>query len=141
MATKEHTVSYTSIDYHSMCQKSKDNIKNAVEGIPTPHDSKEKPEDVGGKTRGYLFSSCHSSQLLPVQASCCDPSVISLASSMSHDISFGKSLTKWLYVFLSTGSYGACWYVWSEYGRKLMPLTLSNLLYNHCPTSRNSSSR
>lgn len=54
MANKEHTVSYTSIDYHSMCQKSKDNIKRMqAEGIPTPHDSKEKPEDVGGKTRGY----------------------------------------------------------------------------------------
>ena len=50
----KHQVSYTSIDYHSMCQKSKDNIKRMQsEGIPTSHDPKDKPEDVGGKTKGY----------------------------------------------------------------------------------------
>ena len=50
----KHTVNYTSIDYHSMCQKSKDNIKRMqAEGIPTSHDPKDKPEDVGGKERGY----------------------------------------------------------------------------------------
>ena len=49
----KHTVSYTSIDYHSMCQKSKDRIKKMqAEGIPTPYDPKEKPEDVG-KSEGY----------------------------------------------------------------------------------------
>ena len=56
---KDHTVNYTSIDYHSMCQKSKDRIKKMqAEGIPTPHDPKEKPEDVG-KSKGYsiLFMS------------------------------------------------------------------------------------
>jgi len=53
MKDKDHTVSYTSIDYHSMCQKSKDRIKRMQkEGIPTSHDSKEKPEDVG-KVEGY----------------------------------------------------------------------------------------
>lgn len=59
MKDKEHTVSYTSIDYHSMCQKSKDNIKRMqAEGIPTPHDPKDKPEDAG-KRDGYsiLFMS------------------------------------------------------------------------------------
>jgi len=53
MKDKDHTVSYTSIDYHSMCQKSKDRIKRMQkEGIPTSHDSKDKPEDVG-KSEGY----------------------------------------------------------------------------------------
>ena len=53
MKDKDHTVSYTSIDYHSMCQKSKDRIKRMQkEGIPTSHDSKDKPEDVG-KSQGY----------------------------------------------------------------------------------------
>jgi hypothetical protein len=49
----KHTVEYTSIDYHSMCEKSKDRIKRMQsEGIPTSHDPKEKPEDVG-KREGY----------------------------------------------------------------------------------------
>ena len=49
----KHTVEYTSIDYHSMCQKSKERIKKMqAQGIPTPHDSKDKPEDVG-KSNGY----------------------------------------------------------------------------------------
>ena len=51
----DHTVEYTSIDYHSMCQKSKDRIKKMQkEGIPTSHDPKEKPEDVG-KSEGYTM--------------------------------------------------------------------------------------
>ncbi len=52
---KDHTVEYTSIDYHSMCQKSKNNIRRMQsEGIPTSHDPKDKPEDVGGKEKnGY----------------------------------------------------------------------------------------
>ena len=50
---KDHTVSYTSLDYHSMCESSKDRIKKMQkEGIPTSHDPKEKPEDVG-KSNGY----------------------------------------------------------------------------------------
>lgn len=49
----KHTVSYTSIDYHSMCEKLKARIKKMqAEGIPTPHDPKDKPEDVG-KREGY----------------------------------------------------------------------------------------
>jgi len=53
MNDKDHTVSYTSIDYHSMCQRSKDRIKKMQkEGIPTSHDPKDKPEDVG-KHEGY----------------------------------------------------------------------------------------
>jgi hypothetical protein len=53
MKDDKHTVSYTSIDYHSMCERSKDRIKKMQkEGIPTPHDPKEKPEDVG-KHEGY----------------------------------------------------------------------------------------
>lgn len=51
---EEHTVEYTSIDYHSMCQRSKDRVKRMQnEGIPTSHDSKEKPEDVGKREGGY----------------------------------------------------------------------------------------
>lgn len=54
MSNDKHKVSYTSIDYHSMCQKSKDQIRQLQkEGIPTSHDPKDKPEDVGGKERGY----------------------------------------------------------------------------------------
>jgi len=59
MNDKDHSVSYTSIDYHSMCQRSKDRIrKMQAEGIPTSHDPKDKPEDVG-KREGYsiLFMS------------------------------------------------------------------------------------
>ncbi len=53
MKDKDHSVSYTSIDYHSMCQKSKERIRKMQEqGIPTPHDPKDKPEDVG-KREGY----------------------------------------------------------------------------------------
>lgn len=49
----KHTVSYTSHDYHTMCQKSKDRVKKMqAQGIPTPHDPKDKPEDVG-KSEGY----------------------------------------------------------------------------------------
>lgn len=54
-----HSVSYTSIDYHSMCEKSKDKIKRMKEmGIATSYDPKDKPEDVG-KSEGYsiLFMS------------------------------------------------------------------------------------
>jgi len=42
-----------------MCQRSKDRVKKMqAEGIPTPHDPKDKPEDVG-KREGYsiLFMS------------------------------------------------------------------------------------
>jgi hypothetical protein len=54
MKDDNHTVSYKSIDYYSMCEKSKKKIKKMQEmGVPTPHDSKEKPEDVGGDDRGY----------------------------------------------------------------------------------------
>ena len=53
MSNDKHTVSFTSIDYHSMCQKSKSQIKKMQEqGIPTSHDPKKKPEDVG-KREGY----------------------------------------------------------------------------------------
>ena len=53
MNDKDHSVSYTSIDYHTMCQRSKDQIKRMqAQGIPTPHDPKDKPEDVG-KRDGY----------------------------------------------------------------------------------------
>ena len=53
MNDDKHTVSYTSIDYHSMCERSKDRVKKMQkEGIPTSHDSKDKPEDVG-KSQGY----------------------------------------------------------------------------------------
>ena len=55
MNDDKHTVEYTSIDYHSMCEKSKDRIKKMQkEGIPTSHDPKKKPEDVG-KSKGYTM--------------------------------------------------------------------------------------
>jgi len=54
MKDKDHTVSYTSIDYHSMCEKSKNRIKQMQkEGIPTSHDPKDKPEDVSERKGGY----------------------------------------------------------------------------------------
>ena len=47
MKNDKHTVSYTSHDYHSMCQKSKDRVKKMqAQGIPTSHDPKDKPEDL-----------------------------------------------------------------------------------------------
>ena len=50
----KHKVSYTSIDYHSMCQKSKDQVRKMQQmGMTTPHDPKDKPEDVAKKDRGY----------------------------------------------------------------------------------------
>ena len=50
----KHTVSYTSHDYHSMCQRSKEKVRKMQEkGIPTPHDPKDKPEDAGKQDRGY----------------------------------------------------------------------------------------
>lgn len=53
MAEKDHTVEYTSIDYHSMCEKSKDRIKKMREaGYPTMHDPKDSPEKVG-ESDGY----------------------------------------------------------------------------------------
>jgi|TARA_E500000318_G_C3531886_1_gene200904 hypothetical protein len=53
MKDDNHTVSYKSIDYYSMCEKSKEKIKKMQEmGVPTPHDAKDKPEDVG-KSEGY----------------------------------------------------------------------------------------
>ncbi len=53
MAEKDHTVEYTSIDYHSMCQKSKDRIKKMQkEGYQTPYDPKKTPEEVG-ESGGY----------------------------------------------------------------------------------------
>lgn len=49
----DHTVEYTSIDYHSMCESSKARIKQMQkEGIPTRHDPKKTPEEVG-KMEGY----------------------------------------------------------------------------------------
>ncbi len=43
---KEHTVEYRSIDYYSMCEKSKKHIKDMQDaGIPTMHDPKATPEE------------------------------------------------------------------------------------------------
>ena len=54
MNDDKHTVSYTSIDYHSMCEKSKEKIKRMKEmGMTTPHDPKDKPEDVSERKGGY----------------------------------------------------------------------------------------
>ena len=48
MKDKDHTVSYTPLEYYSMCESSKRRIKEMQEqGIPTRFDSKDKPEDVG----------------------------------------------------------------------------------------------
>ena len=43
---KGHTVEYKSIDYYSMCQKSKDKIKAMQDaGFSTPYDAKSSPEE------------------------------------------------------------------------------------------------
>ena len=47
MAEKsDHSVGYRSIDYYSMCEKSKKQIKAMQDaGIPTMHDAKATPEE------------------------------------------------------------------------------------------------
>ncbi len=47
METKpEHTVEYRSIDYYSMCEKSKKQVKAMQDaGFSTPHDAKSTPEE------------------------------------------------------------------------------------------------
>ena len=43
---KDHSVEYKSIDYYSMCQKSKDKIKAMQDaGFSTPYDAKSTPEE------------------------------------------------------------------------------------------------
>jgi hypothetical protein len=43
---EDHTVEYKSIDYYSMCQKSKDKIKAMQDaGFSTPYDAKSTPEE------------------------------------------------------------------------------------------------
>lgn len=55
MKDKDHTVSYTPIEYYSMCELSKRRIKEMQkQGIPTKYDAKDKPEDVG-KIDSYSF--------------------------------------------------------------------------------------
>jgi len=51
----ERTVQYTSIDYHSMCERSKAKIKAMQEmGMPTMHDPKSTPEETEqGHMGGY----------------------------------------------------------------------------------------
>ena len=50
----EHTVEYRSIDYYSMCEKSKAQIKAMQDaGISTMHDPKATPEETENKKGGY----------------------------------------------------------------------------------------
>ena len=43
---KDHTVEYRSIDYYSMCEKSKKRVKEMQDaGIPTMHDAKATPQE------------------------------------------------------------------------------------------------
>ena len=43
---KDHSVEYKSIDYYSMCQKSKDKIRAMQDvGFSTPYDAKSSPEE------------------------------------------------------------------------------------------------
>jgi hypothetical protein len=50
----EHTVEYRSIDYYSMCEKSKAKIKAMQDaGISTMHDPKKTPEETEQKMAGY----------------------------------------------------------------------------------------
>jgi hypothetical protein len=43
---KDHTVEYRSIDYYSMCEKSKEKVKAMQDaGMSTIYDAKSKPED------------------------------------------------------------------------------------------------
>ena len=48
MDDSDRTVEYRSIEYYSMCESDKARIKKMQKmGIPTPHDPKSNPEDVG----------------------------------------------------------------------------------------------
>ena len=48
MKDKDRTVSYTPLEYYSMCESSKRRVKEMQDqGIPTKYDAKDKPEDVG----------------------------------------------------------------------------------------------
>ena len=51
----EHTVEYRSIDYYSMCEKSKRQIMEMQKmGMPTRHDPKSTPEETEqGHMGGY----------------------------------------------------------------------------------------
>ena len=52
---KDHTVEYRSIDYYSMCEKSKKQIKAMQDaGFSTMHDAKATPEETEqNKMGGY----------------------------------------------------------------------------------------
>ena len=52
---KDHSVEYRSIDYYSMCEKSKKQIKAMQDaGIPTMHDAKATPDETEqNKMGGY----------------------------------------------------------------------------------------
>ena len=56
METKpEHTVEYTSIDYHSMCEKSKKQVKEMQKaGFSTIFDPKATPEETEKKKMGGM---------------------------------------------------------------------------------------
>lgn len=50
---KDHTVEYTSIDYHSMCEKSKKQVKDMRKaGFSTIFDPKPTPEETEKKQMG-----------------------------------------------------------------------------------------
>ena len=50
---KDHTVEYRSIDYYSMCEKSKKQVKAMQDaGFPTIHDAKATPEETESKPMG-----------------------------------------------------------------------------------------
>ncbi len=54
MKDKDHTVSYTPLEYYSMCESSKRRVKEMQDqGIPTKYDEKDKPKDVG-KMKSFL---------------------------------------------------------------------------------------
>ena len=49
----EHTVEYRSIDYYSMCEKSKKQVKAMQDaGFSTIHDAKATPEETESKPMG-----------------------------------------------------------------------------------------
>ena len=52
---EKHSVEYRSIDYYSMCEKSKEKVKAMQDaGFSTPHDAKSSPEETEmPKMNGY----------------------------------------------------------------------------------------
>lgn len=71
---EDHTVEYRSIDYYSMCEKSKANIEAMQDaGFSTPYDAKSTPEEtempkMGGYSIMMMGKQLHQVDDCPVQS-------------------------------------------------------------------------